>query len=70
MKYNEALNCLYQGMIIKSEQCMYIRVCDKIYWCWLGETCWTEGEETLKDSINTQEENENWSIVFNTFNWI
>lgn len=54
---------LENGNIVKSNQCIYIKPVDKIFWKWFGEDVWTEGREDIEDNINEFEKAEEWELV-------
>lgn len=69
MIYREVEKKLNQGCIVKSQQCMYIKINNIVHWCWIGENSWTEGEENFNNCVNESEKSEVWEIIFDPFSW-
>ncbi|HID0817736.1 TPA: hypothetical protein ACXNW8_003452 [Clostridium botulinum] len=65
MTYKEVEIYLDMGYIVKSSQCLYIKIIGAIHWKWIGEDEWTVGDNKLMDHVNDIERKGNWELLFN-----
>lgn len=65
MSYEEILSKVYEGKVVKSNECFYIKPNKEscTFWKWIGEDSWTLGEVKFEDCVNEYEKNGYWEVI-------